>query len=949
MMASLLRHGIRYRGIILALVAIITLLACMGLSKLVIDTSFDSLIPVDSPARTVYKRVVDEFGSDNKTIIYIEDQALWTPTKLAKFSALVTELKGVKHVIEVDSLMNLRTLSGARHAGKRTVSAGWVLDGIPKTKLEATDAKARALKNPLYRGNLFSEDGNATAVVVTLDDGLQNEQGFNQSVHIRLQRLLDQYAADFEQIFQVGPPRISAELAASIIQDLSLLGPLSAVVLILAIVLFMRSRLAAIIPIVTSALSIIWTFGMLGWLGVPLSLLTAMIPSLIIVIGSTEDTHMMAAFFRGIDDDLDKPQSGVTAKYRAIATMFKHTGLPLVLTLMTTALGFASNLFSSIGLIQDFAIASTFAILANGIITIIVVPILLVQFGPVIGADYNKNNNHNDNDNDNDSDSDGDVGKKAAKQNVAGSEAIFGNYLTMKIIQLFRVLQDRFPNYTLLFTATLCVFCTYHAGSLYVTNDPMSYFPEDRPLIQQSRLIHEKLAGIKVFYITLGAETENAFLIPDNLRKLEAIQGFMRKQGGFDSTLSLVDHLKYVNGVFEGEFARLRLPKSQALTAQYLLFFHRSELQNYVSHDYKIANIVVRHNINDSNNLNQYVVELEQAIAHIVGTEFNVDIVSENLMVNRAANSLMMSQLKALGLLLVIIFIIMSVMFTSLKGGAIAIIPALIPIVLMFGMMGLFEIPLNPGTAMVAVIAVGIAVDGTIHLLARYQELSYSTSDYRAAVNQAVEEVATPLIVSSLALTFGFAVLMFSSFTVVAQFGALAAATMLISIFANLLITPIIMRWVRLVCLVHIIAIDVDQEVLGKSPLFQNMSNYQRRKAILISELHEFQPGEKLIEQGTVGRSMYVILEGEAEVVRHESHGSRKLTALNSGEIFGEIGYIRSIKRTADVTALTAVSVLRFDYQRMQKDLKFFPHIAAQLNFNISGILGDRLADVLAD
>jgi len=261
--------------------------------------------------------------------------------------------------------------------------------------------------------------------------------------------------------------------------------------------------------------------------------------------------------------------------------------------------------------------------------------------------------------------------------------------------------------------------------------------------------------------------------------------------------------------------------------------------------------------------------------------------------------------------------------------------------------MCLMDIPLNPGTAMVAVIAVGLAVDGTIHLLAHYNELCRTTSDYEGAVHQAVQEVATPLIVSSLALALGFGILLFSNFTVVAQFGALAAATMLISIFANLLITPIIMTRIRLVGLYQIIAMKVDPEVLDRSPLFADMSNYQRRKAILISEIHEFEAGEKLVRQGDIGRNMYMILEGEARVERRDGEAVRELAVLEPGEIFGEVGYIREIERTADVVAVTPVAALNFEYERMQRDLRFFPNIVAKLNFNISGILGERLADVL--
>jgi hypothetical protein len=265
----------------------------------------------------------------------------------------------------------------------------------------------------------------------------------------------------------------------------------------------------------------------------------------------------------------------------------------------------------------------------------------------------------------------------------------------------------------------------------------------------------------------------------------------------------------------------------------------------------------------------------------------------------------------------------------------------------MYGVMGMLHIPLNPGTAMVAVIAVALAVDGTVHLLTRYIEHCRRSSDYLGAVNAAVNEVAPPLIIFSLALSLGFSILLLSRFTVVAQFGALITATILLSIFTNLLITPILMSKIRLVGLYQILAMSLDEDSLDNCTLFRNMTGYQRRKAILISELHEFKAGDLLIEQDTSGRSMFLILTGEAEVIRRDNNQSHVLASLGAGQIFGEIGYIRETKRTADVRAKSDITALKFDYERLQKDLKYFPNIIAKLNFNISYILGKRLADMV--
>ena len=167
----------------------------------------------------------------------------------------------------------------------------------------------------------------------------EDRPGFTRSVYLGIEGALEAYADQFDVLFQVGP-RINEELRDSLGRDFLLLGPLSAFVLIAAILFFMRSGLAAVLPILTSGLTIVWTFGMLGWVGIPLNILAAMIPSLIIVIGSTEDTHIMAAFFRGLDASAGEERGAASEELRrqAVAYAGRHVGLPLLLTVVTTGL-----------------------------------------------------------------------------------------------------------------------------------------------------------------------------------------------------------------------------------------------------------------------------------------------------------------------------------------------------------------------------------------------------------------------------------------------------------------------------------------------------------------------------------------------------------------------------------------------------------------------------------
>jgi len=904
MFYRLLMVGLNHRLVAFLLLLLVTSVAAMGLSRIIVDTGFDSMISHTDPKIPVYDRVAEEFGSDNRTIVYIRDTKLWTPSKLAALESLHYALEEIDFVERVDDLFTLRSIRGSE--GK--VESRILLAEAPPDEKSAEQARAAALYNPLIVGNYLSRDGTVTAMVVTLRNDYEDKRT-DHKINETLEHVIRPSRSVFQEVFQVGGPRINSELKATLFDDLARLGPLSAAVLVAAILLFLRSGFAAIVPLVTSGIAIVWTFGMMGWTGIPLNILSAMLPTLVVVIGSTEDTHMIASYFSGV--------SRMVEDHRSAAThfMMKHMGVPLILTVLTTAMGFASNMFSGMGIIRDFAVAATFAILANGVITIVLVPILLSLMGPVSRRLMEKKNR---------------------KPGIAG---IF--------VGVFDFTNRRFPRVMLGLTALLCGFFIYHLSGLYVTNDPLSYFRQDRPLIQDIRKIHTDLSGMKLFFISLESELDKAFLEPSNLEKLTAIQEFVEKQAIFDRSISLADHLSLINREFnDGDPEAYQVPDRRELVAQYLLFFHRRDIESYVSHDYKRANIVVRHNVGDSNTLNQHVRELEEVVAHIAGNRIKAHVVGENLMVNAAADDLMVAQVKSLIILLCVIFFIMSAMFTSFTGGIISLIPNLIPIILMFGLMGLLKIPLNPGTAMVAVIAIGIAIDGTIHLLARYNDLCRRTSDYRWAVRKTVQEESTPMVATSLALALGFGILLKSNFTIIAQFGALSAATMLFALFANLLVTPIIMSRIRLVGLYQIVALSMHRDVLEKSPLFRGMSNYQIRKAILISELNEFGKGDLLVEQGTFGRNMYLIISGEAEVVRRSGGTESRVAILGPGQVLGEIGYIRKTRRTADVRALSHLEVLRFDYRKIRKDLKFFPYIVANLNFNISCILGERLADV---
>lgn len=901
-----LRTGIDYPLASLVFLLLVSLLAASGISRVTIDTGPDRLQPREGQERPAYLQVAREFGSDNRSFILLRDEQLWTPAKLQALEHLHHELLQLPFVERIDDLFTTRSVQSV----EGQLQSQPLLLAAPGSAADAERARLAAQDDPIAARNIVSADGKVLAIGVSVREREQNSSGLE--INAALEGVLAPAREHFPSLVQVGPSRIEAELRQSLMRDLGVLAPASVLVLLVTVFGFFRSAFAAATALVVVALSLLWAFGMAGHAGIPLNLLFAMLPSLVAVFGGVVTMQMISGYHHGLN--LDTEPNFDEKRRRATEAMVRKPGTPILLLVLTTALGFACTALSGIPMASDFGLVAAFAILANALITVLLIPLLYAAFGPRQG--------------------------RQQPFSAAG-------WFSRRMAHFSGMLQLRPAQWVLTFAAVLFAVLVQQSAGLRVSNDPLSFFREDRPLVQESQRMQEEVAGAKVFYITLDTRAEGSFRDPGNLQRLADIQAFIAKQQVFDRSLSLADIVSQTNQqAAGGRLEAYRIPPSRKLISQYLLLQPARYLDPYVSHDFRRANIVVRHNVRDSSALNRHIRELRKAVAHYAGPGMATAVVGENLLINAAAEPLLRGQAAALAALLIFGFAAVSLMFTSVKGGFIALLPGVLTILALLGTMAIMGIPLSAGTMMVTVVVIGIGIAGTMHLFSRYTELCRGASNYDTVVIETVKQESAPMIAVSLMLAAGFGVLLLSEFAPVAQFGALAAGAMLFSVLANLLITPLMSR-IRLVGLYEILAMSMPREALEGSLLFHGMSAYQIRKTILLSELREYRDGEHLIEQGTMGRSMYLVVEGQIEVVRHDGAVRVRRALLGPGEVFGEIGFVHEAYRTADVRALGAVSVLRFDHERLQKDLALFPHIMAKLNFNISGILGKRLAEMV--
>lgn len=902
MLERFFTFGARRRVACGVLLLSLTAVAVYGMTKLRVDTSYDSFMSARDPNYPAYQRTIEEFGSDNTTIIYLRDHALFSAPRLRQIEQLVQALSTLDSVEHVDSLFNALNIKDQ----EGVLEVGPLMDTTPEDPEVLASAKANALYSPILKRNLLSEDGQVTAVTVTVRQD-RRDPTFNQQLFKSIERLIAPLRNDFQEVFQVGPPRLNVEIDRAMSRDLMRLTPMATVILIGSILYFLGTGVAAALPLITAGLSVIWTFGFMGYCGLPVTLLTVLLPSLLIVIGSAEDIHMISDYLQAI-------ASGHGDRQLAIRIMAKKIALPILINSFTTILGFYANVFTDIVLIQQFAYASSFAMTASFFSTVLFLPLVASFFSP--------------------------KPTKLAQENERPTG------LVGAVLDGLERFTTRHRKGVVVGVAVITVAFGYLACKMQVTNDPISYFKPRHPLVRDAETLRRDLAGMSVFFITLEAKEPGAFKDPGRLKQLETLGGWLAAQG-FDKTMGLTEFLRLVHREMNhGDPAFERVPDRQDLVEQYLLLFQRSDLERYVSADYRVANIVVRHHFSDSHTLNLKLADLQHRLSVLLGEGVSARFTGENLMINQAAESLFTGEIQSLGMLISVVFMIMAFMYTSGMAGVVSLIPNLIPIAINFGTMVLLGIPLNPGTAMVSAIAIGISVDDTTHLLARYNALRKETADPEEALRLTVWGEAVPVMTTTVSLALGFLILVSSGFTIVAQFGLLSAMTMIVGLLTDLIITPMLLRAVRLVSIWEILAFKVGREILFHSRLFEGMSRFQIKKAILLSEMTTVPAGRDIIVQGTRGRSMYVVLAGTVEVLR--SGQPQPIATLEAGEVFGEVGYAQEIERTATVRASTETTLLRLDFTSVQKALRWYPGIAARLNLNVSRILGARLADMHA-
>jgi predicted RND superfamily exporter protein len=797
-------------AVVILIITLLTVVALHFARRINIETSVQGMVATDSPSARRYHETTAAFGSERVVTVFVRDPLLFTPPQLALLEEIAYQLEGVAGVDRCESIFSADAIADM---GGR-LSVGPLVEWLPESGEEAAALLARVRRNPLVQNRLVSADGTAMAINLYFTP-LPSAPRFYEDFVDAVEAVITPAAPRFETIFQIGNPYLRKIVGDHLVKDQIRLSLLSLAALILLLAITTRSVSGALLPTLSSGISIVWTLGFMGAAGIPVNILTIIIPSLIIAIGSTEDTHLLTEYISGMQQHGgDRPL--------AVQFMIAHMGIVILFTALTTFLGFLSICVNSIVILRQFGLAAAFGMLVNPILTATIVPLYLEHCGPRPR-----------------------LSPRREKGGTAPSCRIdiFAGRLTRVIVNQ--------RHWIFSGMAILLLLLSLAASTVQLNNDIAGVFKERSPVKTRLATIEKYLPGVQTFYLVIDGGHPGVFKEPQHLRQIEALQQFIENHPQFDTSLSLVDYLKLIHREMNGgDEAADRLPDTIERTGQYLMLLDDYRVSRLVSSDFRKILVSVRHHMHASHQQKRALTEIDTYLHQHLNAFFQYHLTGELILFMEAADDIAFGQVASICLILIIIFIIMSVLFVNVKAGLISLLPNLFPVAVGFGLMGLFEIPLNIGTAMVAAIAIGIAVDDTIHFMTRYNQEMMAVKNQKEAMVRCIRSEIRPILVTSTALACAFGIYLFSEFVTINQFGFLSAAVILSAMAVDLTLTPSLLCSTKLLTLWDILTLHVRREIVEQSEFFRDLKSSQIKRIILMGRIRNVSRGKRSIGSG---------------------------------------------------------------------------------------------------
>lgn len=878
--------------LVILVITAITSLFAYQIPRLSFKTSIYDLVIEDLPATHRYQTFKDLFGSDEIIRVVVKSNNIFDPVTFKKIEELAETAAKIKGVRRVISLPGIR--KSVNMSGKES--------------LEKFAAVMDAVK--LFQKNLFSIDHRSTAITLVL------AQEADAEMVIRDVKKMIADAAEDLALYQIGMPLVSQALARLTEKDFFHLPPITFLLIAVVLLCLYRNLLHLLLPLVCVIFALTWTFGCMALTRIPLSMLTLIVPVFLIAVGTAYCLHIVSEY-------LIQVKVAESPKGAARAT-FATATFPTILAVATTAIGLGSLLINKITTIREFAVFSCLGLFSLLVVLLILLPAVMALMP---------------------------LRKNRKRIEKAG-------FLDRMLAWIVR-LDLHHQRVTLPIFGFTTLICLMGIFQIQVETNPVDYFKENIPVSRNFHDIYRDLSGSFPINVSMQGDREDYFEDPEHVADIARLQKFIDTLPGVDKTISFADYMQLVNYAsnrYEPKYYTLPTEgfEVRMLINSYRMMLGEDMLVRFMKPDFSQTNIMLLTHISSS----QDFLQTRARILDYVKNNFSKDIVWDvtglGIVISESSHQLTSGQVKSLAITMVLVFGIMFILFLSSKVGFIAIVPNLFPIIINFGIMGWFGVELSIVTSLIASIAIGLAVDDTIHYLVRYNREFKKDLDEKRALRTTIMHMGRPIVATTLSISIGFSILTLSGFKPTAIFGVMMVITMFSALIADLILLPSLMLHFELVTLWDLVRLKLGMAPEKGIQLFRGLSRTQVHYIVMAGSLKRFEAGQVVFQQGDQSDIMYVVISGELKVVEYnkdkgqaQTHGIQKLiTKLYIGDMVGEMGLLRSAPRSATVTANRDSELLQINWKMIQRLQWLYPPTAQKFLFNLMIRLCDRLEDV---
>jgi hypothetical protein len=772
---------VRFRWAVIAIVLAFSGALIAQIPKITLDVSTEGFLRPGDPILVAYNAFRDQFGRDDRALITIRSDDIFDRAFLERLRDFHAELEDtVPQLEDIDSLINARSTRGSADA----LVVEDLFEEWPETDAEIEAIRALVVANPLLPDLVVSHDLTHTTVSLTFDtysadDEVVDLEGFddepaevaetaearvyltgeeNNASMVFVREVMARYAAPDFELFMSGSPVFTERIGGGVSSDLRRFIVLSMLTSTFFLFLIFRRPSGTLLPMVVVLLSLLTTMGSIPPLGFQIQLPTQILPAFLMAVGIGDSVHILVIFYQRL-------RQGV-AKDEAIAQALGHSGLAVAMTTLTTAGALASFAGSSMFPIANLGVLAPWGVTLAFIYTMTLLPALLSVFP--IRAD-----------------------RPGARTPLA--------FLDRWLVTLGTG-SARNPWKVVAVWVVVVALGAVGASKLVFSHNPMAWFREGDPIRVDTEYINDVMRGAMTIDVLFDTGRENGLHDPALLNRLDEIKTTNAdvevNRVTIGKTVSLVDILKETNKALnENRASHYVVPQDPLLVAQELLLFENSgsdDLEEIVDSRFSVGRMTLKVPWIDAVAYPDFIEFIDRDYSERVGGSVEITVTGRVALLGRTFRAMIESMAQSYVIAFIVITPLMILLLASFKWGLVSMIPNLSPILITLGMMGAFAFPLDGFTLLIGSVAIGLAVDDTIHFLHGFQRYYDRSGDAIGAIRETLQSTGQALLFTTLVLCAGFFLFTLGTMQSTQNFGFLTGFALIVAFLADVTLVPAI-------------------------------------------------------------------------------------------------------------------------------------------------------------